>query len=159
MALGTTIFFNKLSEGSVSLFMQDADGILPSRWFVMDGRMPRIGVPLNYALGVFTDASLKHMLDNNYFEVENVDALVKAAQEKGFIALSEEEEKEIQAPRRKPEVILAILKGGNADKIRELFESSDKERAFDIAIKNSKSLSVETVRLIEEILGMAILEE
>lgn len=159
MATGKTIFLKKLRGGSLSLYLNDVEGILPSRWFVMDHKIPRIGVPSNYALSIFTDSSLESIMKKNHFEVENMADLLALAQEKGYVAPTEEEIKAIVAPKRTKETLFAILKGGNDSKIKDLFESDDKARALEIAAANVKDLSLDTVAKIEAILGMAITEE
>lgn len=159
MALGKTVFFKKLAEGTVRLYINDIEGVLPSRWFIMDTRTPRIGVPVNYALTIFSDNSLQAMLNKNYIEVENMAALVKEAEEKGYIAPSEEEVKQLTAPKRSNEALFAILKGGNSTKIQDLFESADKHRALEVAKSRTKDLSLDVISTIESILGMAITEE
>ena len=85
--------------------------------------------------------------------------LLALAQEKGYVAPTEEEIKAIVAPKRTKETLFAILKGGNDSKIKDLFESDDKARALEIAAANVKDLSLDTVAKIEAILGMAITEE
>lgn len=159
MASGKTIYFSKLVDGGVSLYMSDVEGVLPSRWFAMDYRMPRIGIPENYALSLFVDAAIDKAFQKKLFEVEDMAGFIKIAQERGYIALSEDEEKAMVAPSRTKETLLAILKGGNESKIRDLFNSADKKRALEIAVSNVNVLSLETVHLVEEILGMAITEE
>ena len=159
MALtGRIVFFKKLARGSVSLYMQDVDSAM-AKWFVMDAKTPRIGVPMNYALSIFTDATLERMLKNNIFEIENIKEVVAAAEERGFIAKAEEELKELTAPKRSKESLLAILKGGNLTKIEELFKSADKERAWELVGQNIDQLSIQVVDKIEEITGMALREE
>ena len=159
MALGKTVFFKKLVDGGVSIYLQDIEGSLPARWFSMDHKVSRIGVPLNYALSIFVDSSVESMMRKNLFEIENLDSLIKEAEELGYIAPSEEEVKELTAPKRTKEMLLAILKGGNEKKLRELFESSDKERAVEIITASYKDFSMDTIQKIEDILGMAISEE
>lgn len=159
MALGKTVFFKKLIKGSVSLHLQDVDGILPSRWFAMDHKVPRIGVPMSYALSIFIDATIEKMMKQNYFEIENINELLAAAKEKGYVSLSEEEVQVITAPKRTNETLVAILKGGNKSKIKELFESNDKQRAIHLATENVKLFSLEAIAVIEDVLGMAITEE
>lgn len=159
MALtGRTVFFKKLIDGSVSLYMEDVD-TAQAKWFAMDEKSPRIGVPMNYALSIFTDSVLENMLKSNIFEVENIDDLIKAAEERNFIAKSEEEMKEIKASKRSKDMIAAIIKGGNLQKIEELFNSVDKERAFEIAVSVVDQLSIQVIEKIEKITGMAIREE
>ena len=159
MALvGRIVFFKKLIDGSVSLFMQDVDTAM-EKWFAMDEKSPRIGVPMNYALSIFTDATLESMLKQHVFEIENIDEVVAAAEERGFIAKAADELKEIKAPRRTKETLLAIIKGGNLAKIEELLKSADKERAWELVVQNVEQLSIQTVDKIEEITGMALREE
>jgi hypothetical protein len=161
MAIVRTINFKRLSEGSVSLYLQDVEGVLPTKWFTMTHQQPKTPVPLNYALSIFLDNVLQQMLQDNYFEIIEVEALKSAAIERGLISddVQEPVSLEISTPKKSAETILAILKGGNETKIKELFKSADKERAFDIAKANSKILSNGTVSFIEDILGMAITEE
>jgi hypothetical protein len=159
MALGKTIFFKKLSEGSISLYLSDVDGVLPQKWFRLDQKMPRIGVPENYALSLFTDAVIEKMMKKNYFEIEELANLVKIAEERGIIAPSEEEKAVMVTPKRTQAILLAILKGGNEAKIRELFDSSDRNRALELATANALDLSGNAVAVIEKVLGMAITEE
>lgn len=162
MAILRTINLRKLSEGGVSLFLQDVEGVLPSKWFTMNQRLPKVPVPINYALSIFLDATLQRMLEENLFEIVEAEDLKKAAVERGLIAEDNAEDPvvlEISTPKRSAEILLAILKAGNETKIKELFESADKVRAFDIAKSNAKALSTGTVSLIEEIVGMAITEE
>ena len=159
MALaGRIVFFKKLIDGSVSLFMQDVDTSM-EKWFAMDEKSPRIGVPMNYALSIFTDATLESMLKQHVFEIENINEVVAAAEERGFIAKAEDELKELKAPKRTKETLLAIIKGGNLAKIEELFKSPDKERAWELVVQNIEQLSIQTVDKIEEITGMALREE
>ena len=159
MALtGRTVFFKKLIDGTVSLLMEDVD-TTQSKWFAMDEKSPRIGVPMNYALSIFTDSVLENMLKTNIFEVENLDDLIKAAEERNFIAKSEEEIKELKTSKRSKETITAIVKGGNLQKIEELFSSVDKERAFEITVAIVDQLSIQVIDKIEKITGMAIREE
>lgn len=159
MASGKTIFFKKLTDGSVSLLLQDVDGVLPEKWFAMDQRMPRIGVPENYALSLYINSVIKQMMDRNYFEIENLAELTQMAEDKGFIAPSEEEKAVLLTPKRTKETLLAILKGGNEVKIRELFASADRKRTLEICTENSNTFSRDLVNQIEDILGMAITEE
>lgn len=159
MALGKTVFFKKLVDGALHLYLQDVDGVMAPRWFMMDHNVPRIGVPLNYALSLFIDANVEYTFKKNAFEVEGIADLVKIAEERGYIAVSEEEVKEIVAPKRNNAMLLSILKGGDTTKIKALFASADKERALDVAMSNAKVLSRDTVALIESIVGMAITEE
>lgn len=159
MALGKTVFIKKLTEGTVRLYISDVEGILPAKWFVLDAKKPRIGVPVNYALSIFSDSSLQKMLDKNYIDVENMADLIAKAEELGYLAPSEEEVKNLTAPKRTNETLLAILKGGNKKKITELLESADDKRAVDVAKSNLNDLSLDTVSLIEEIIGLAIREE
>lgn len=159
MALDKTVFFKKLVDGAVHIYMQDFDGVLPARWFVMDQRMPRIGVPMNYALTVFSDHSVELMLKKNYVEIENMDVLIREAEARSIIAPSQEEVKELTAPKRTKEMIFSILKGANESKIRELFESADRERALGIATERINELSLDAVAKIESILGVAIKDE
>lgn len=159
MALtGRTVFLKKLVDGGVSLYLQDVDST-QTKWFLMNDKSPRIGVPMNYALSIFTDAVLESMLRRNIFEVENIAELVQAAEERNFIAKAEDELKEIKAPKRAKETLVAILKGGNLAKIDELFKSADKERAWELAVQNVDQLSMQVVDKIEEITGMALREE
>lgn len=158
MALGKTIFFKKLSEGGVSIYLQDVEGILPARWFQLDYKVPRIGVPVNYALSIFTDSNVEKLLKRKYFEVENMADLIAIAEERNYIAPSEEQVKELVAPSRTKELLLKIIQGGNEVKLRELFASADRNRALEIAVANSNTLTMEVVQRIEEILGMAITE-
>jgi hypothetical protein len=159
MALGKTIYFKKLTDGGVSLLLQDVEGVLPEKWFAMDQKMPRIGIPENYALSLYINSVIKKMLDKNYFEIENIADLVKIAEAKGFIAPSEEEKVVLLAPKRSKETLTAIIRNGNEEKLRELFASADRTRSLDIATAISKTLSLEVIERIENILGMAITEE
>lgn len=159
MALDKTVFFKKLVDSTVRIYMHDFDGVLPARWFVMDQKMPRIGVPMNYALTVFTDHSVELMLKKNYVEVENMEVLIKEAEARSIIAPSKEEVEEMVTPKRTKEIIFAILKNGSEAKIRELFESADKERALGIATERVNELSLDAVAKIESILGVAIKDE
>ena len=158
MAAQKTIFFKKLIDGGVLLLLQDSEGVLPDKWFNMDHRTPRIGVPLNYALSVFQNQTIESMLKSNYFEIENINDLLGTAEEKSIVALSEEENKIIAAPKRTNELIVSILRGGNETKIKELFDSADRQRAFDLALQHASEFSISTVDKVEKILGMAILE-
>lgn len=157
--MGKTIFLNKLRAGTLDLRLEDVEGILPTRWFTMDHKTPRIGVPSNYALSILIDSKNEAIMNKNYFEIENMKDLLALAQEKGYIAPSEEEVKILTEPKRSKETLLAILKGGNHSKIKDLFESEDKVRALEIATANIKDLSLDTVSKIEAIVGMAIREE
>jgi hypothetical protein len=159
MALGKTVFFKKLVDSSVSLYVQDVEGILPARWFVMDQKMPRIGIPVNYALSLFVDSSIEAMLKANYIEIEDMAGLIKLAEEKGYISPTEEEVKVLTAPKRTVEALFAIIKGGNTTKLEELFKSADKERALEIVTAKQTELSSDVVAKIEKILGVAISEE
>lgn len=159
MALGKPVYFKKLVEGSVSLYLQDVEGSLQNKWFVMDSKVPRIAIPANYALSIFIDRSVEAMVDANYVEVEDMAGLIKLAEDQGYISPSEEQVKTLTAPKRTKETIIAILKGGNETKIKELLASSDKERAVELAIANSKNFSLDAVNVLEKILGMAIIEE
>jgi len=159
MALGKTVFFKKLIDGGVSLYLSDVEGVLPPRWFAMDHKVPRIGVPENYALSLFLDANIDKAFKRKLFEVEKIEDLIKVAQERGYVALSPEETQVIVEPSRSKEILLSILKGGNKEKIAALFASADRNRALEIAVSNAKSFSMETIQTIEEILGMAITEE
>lgn len=159
MALGKTIYLKKLVKSNISLHLEDVEGILNSRWFIMDGKMNRIGVPSNFALSIFVNQSLQVMLNKNLFEVENMEDLLAIAEEKGFIAPSEEERKSYTAPKRTEGMLLAIIKGGQKAKIKKLFESSDKGRALELAIENAKSLPMETIEQIEDLTHVAIIEE
>lgn len=166
MAIGRTVFLNKLSSGGVTVRLLDVEGILPARAFTMTDKMPRIGVPLNYALNIFIDSTLQQMIAENYFEVVDYQTLEKDAAEKGYIVLEQEpaQGEELKSSVASPkaltkEIILAIIRGGNEQKIRELFASADKHRALEIATANSKDLSSNIVDLVEKVLGMAIAEE
>lgn len=156
--IGRIVFFKKLIDGSVSVFMQDVDSTM-TKWFTMDEKSPRIGVPMNYALSIFTDATLENMLKQHIFEIENINEVIASAEERGFIAKAEEELKDLTAPKRNKETLLAILKGGNLTKIEELFKSADKERAWELVTQHIGQLSIEVVDKIEEITGMALREE
>lgn len=159
MALtGRTVFLKKLVDGGVSLYLQDVDST-QAKWFLMNDKSPRIGVPMNYALSIFTDAVLEGMLKRHVFDVENIEDVIAAAEDRGFIAKAEEELKEIKAPKRTKETLVAILKGGNVTKVDELFKSADKERAWELAVQNVDQLSMQIVDKIEEITGMALREE
>lgn len=158
MAAQKTIFFKKLIDGGVLLNLRDSDGVLPDKWFNMDHKTPRIGVPLNYALSIFQDQTLESMLKSNYFEIENLQDLIGVAEEKTVISLAPEQLEEMIAPKRTPELILGIIKGGNEAKMKELFESADKQRAFDLAVTHASELSMSTINKVESILGMAIIE-
>lgn len=160
MALtGRIVFFKKLIDGGLSLFLEDVDGAMLPKWYSMDEKIPRIGVPMNYALSIFTNATLETMLKQNMFEIENIADVIAAAEERGFIAKAEEELKELKTPKRTKETLVAILKGGNIKKVEELFASADKERAFELAAQNVAELSMQVVDRIEEITGMALREE
>lgn len=159
MASITTAFFNKVARGSVSLHLDDVNGIMPSRWFRMEHNRERIAVPINYALSVFTNNDLAAMLKEKYFEIENIEEFLKVAQEQGYVAYTPEEEKEIKAPAKTDAMLLMIMQGGNQVKIKELFESTDKERALSLARDNHDKLSIGVATLIEEVTGMAVLED
>lgn len=159
MALGKTIYLKKLVKSNISLHLEDVEGVLNSRWFTMNGKTNRIGVPSNFALSIFVDQALQNMMNKNLFEVENMEALIALAEESGFISPSTEEKKALTAPKRNEKMLLAIIQGGNAKKIEELFDSSDKERALELAIANAKSLPMETIEQIEKITHVAIIEE
>lgn len=154
-----TIFIKKVINANVSLFVQDIEGILPARWFYLNQATPRVGIPLNYALSYFIDHTFKAMVDNNYIEIENIAALVKQAEDLGYIAPSPEEKATIVAPKVTDEIILAVLKGGNVEKMTELFRSNNKERAFAIAQKRVKELTKDSLDKIENILGVALTDE
>lgn len=159
MALtGRIVFFKKLIGGSVSLYMQDVDSAM-TKWFAMDEQSPRIGVPMNFALSIFTDATLEGMLKQHIFEIENIEEVIASAEERGFIAKAAVELEEIKTPARPKETLLAIIKGGNLKKIEELFNSTDKERAWELAVQSVGELSMQTIDKIEEITGMALREE
>lgn len=159
MALGRTIYLKKLVKSNISLHLEDVEGVLAARWFTMNGKTNRIGVPSNFALSIFINQSLQKMMNKNLFEVENMDQLLALAKESGFISPSEEEEKAYTAPKRTEAMLLAIIRGGKIDKIKELFDSSDRERALELAIENAKSLPMETIEQIEKITRVAIIEE
>lgn len=159
MALGKTIFIKKLTDGRVSLLLQDVDGVLPSRWFYLDEKMPKVGVPTNYALSYFFDSSFELMVKKGYIEFENMAELVKMAEEREYIAPSVEEKQALVASKRTNETLYAIIKGGNVDKLKELFASADKERAYDIAKNKVNELTRDVIIKIEDILGVALVEE
>lgn len=159
MALGKTVFIKKLTDGGVGLFLQDVDGVLPSRWFQMDSKMPRIGVPENFALSILVDTVLQKMLARHYFEVEDMLGLIKIAEARGFVSPSADEVKVLTEPKMDKLLIVAILKGGKEDKLRALFASADRKRALEIVTEKVKELPIETIERIENILGMAITEE
>lgn len=159
MALGKTVFFRRLVDATVSLNLTDVDGVLPNKWFVMDLKTPRIGVPANYALSYFIDAGVEAMFKANYCEVEDMPGLVKLAKEKGYIDPSEEEVAILNAPKRDKNMLFAIIQGGNQAKLEELFKSADRERALELVQEKKDELSTGTISKIEKILGVAIAEE
>jgi hypothetical protein len=159
MATVKPIFCKKLIGGGVLLYLQDSEGLLPPKWFNMDEKMPRIGIPVNYAVSILNDYTIKNMLNNNMFEIENIEDLIKESESRLYIAPSEEEVQVLTEKKRSDALLLTILRGGNKAKIQELFNSADKERALDIAIANAKSFSMDLIESIESIVGMALVEE
>lgn len=159
MAVSKTVFFKKLVDGSVRLFINDIEGVLPGRWFVMEQNMPRVGVPSTYALSLFVDNSIMSMYKANYFDIEDIAGLTKMAQEAGLISPSDEEVKTITAPKRTKETLLAIIKGGNQAKLEELFQSADRSRAMEVVQEKKNDLSLDILSRLEKIVGVAITEE
>lgn len=155
-----TIFLKRLSQNKVTLLLEDAtNAVMPAKWFTMTEKSPRIAVPAGYALSIFANSTLESMMKRNIFEVENIKDLIELAQEHGLLHRDEEEIKELAKPKRPDEMLMSILKGGNEAKIKELFASQDKHRALQLTIANQKSLSMQVVQLVEDIVKIAIIEE
>lgn len=160
MALLKSVNFNNLREGTVTLLLQDINGTMPAKWYTLNSQQKKIPVPINYALSIFVDSVLQRMLEEQYFEIVEIDAFKKAAEEYGLVGEPDQDPVILSAaqPKKSPETILAILKGGNTQKITELFKSPEGERALEIAKTNIKVIPSGVITELEELFGVALIE-
>lgn len=160
MALLKSVNFNNLREGTVTLLLQDINGTMPAKWYTLNSQQKKIPVPMNYALSIFVDSVLQRMLEEQYFEIVEVDAFRKAAEEYGLVGEPDQDPVilSVAQPKKSPETILAILKGGNMQKITELFKSPEGERALEIAKTNIKAIPSGVITELEELFGVALIE-
>lgn len=148
-----TIRLKKERPGAVSLYLQDVEGLKPSRWFSMTEANPKLPINIDYALGIFLDNTLMRMWKANDFVIENEAELYKEARARGIIA------EEFEVPKAKfysKTAMMEILKKGEEEEIKALFSSPQSKSAYDMAVAKQEELTSGTIKLIEDFIKLQV---
>lgn len=142
----------KSRKGTISLFLEDINGIKPQRVFrVREGNFTAI--PADYAESMYTMASVQKLIKTQQLILEGGNELAEKVQEEGYM------EKEEPIDR---EGILKTLLGTNITAVKKLFSEGDPllaQVALEVARENVQEMRVPVIKLIEEVTQSSVLVE
>lgn len=142
-----------------SIELTDYSGMNPSKFFIMERPEQEIPVPLDYALSIFVEPHAKKAYEKgDFIFTRNKEQFLQEAINLGLI--TKESNSVVEENSKSPAIILAVLKAGNKEKIKDLLESSNnKDKTIQIAIDNKNTLPLDVINFIEEKTQIAIIND
>lgn len=142
----------KSRKGTISLFLEDVNGIKPQRVFrVREGNFTAI--PADYAESMYAMASVQKLIKTQQLILEGGNELAEKVQEEGYM------KKEEPIDREK---ILKVLVGTSPTAVKKLFSEEDPilaQVALEVARENVQEMRVPIIKIVEEITQSSILVE
>jgi len=145
----------KVTNKDVIFKIHPISNVTASRTIRLTSRNPYQPLPLDWALGVFSDDGVYHLYEKGYITFDDNDTLVRLAYENGvyfddkldFVPAKIEDNKEI----------LKVLKEGKRDAIKGIIEKYGKDRITSIASGAASELSTNVVILLENMLNVQLI--
>ena len=144
----------KLCKGGLALDLPAFDASSNNRQIMLDWNVPKVRVPRQFALGIFTNGTLTRMYEQGYFKVEPAAQFEKEVE---TIYYPVEEKIEIVDDA----TILNALTKGDRVKVKTVIASGEvnRQKVITIARANINNLSTSMVRDLEKILSVELVIE
>jgi len=141
-------------EGALAVNLEAHDFSTPARTIYFRFNQERQQIPLKWAVGTFVSTSALQQMENGYFTFENLEELVKVAEEMGYFVPDSIKEPKVDIKQ----IRTAVTKGDNKMLEKIILNMSTKTRAdiLSIARKNYGKLNNSTVEFLEKQLGVSI---
>lgn len=113
--------------GSITVVLEAHDFAVPARRIRLKHNQEKAYIMTRHALGVFVTPDALQQMEDGYFTFENLDTLIKMAEEKGYYVPDS-----IKEPQVSIKEIADILREGNEAKVKKLVESLNSKLVNDI---------------------------
>lgn len=135
-------------KGSLLVEIDSYDFSRPTRSFKLRHNVPKLAIPTNYALGIFITPGALRLMERGYYVIENVETLIKMAEDKGFYVPDSIKNRKYTLEDFKN----LLIKGDIKEMEKQLTQATRKTARDVIALAREvySKLSVQMVQLIEQ---------